>query len=328
MLLDEGYRVRALDRFFFGSHLPSPRPELEIVKEDSRYIGLEHLEGIDAVIDLVAVSNDPSGELFKEPTWQINCESRIRTATLAKKAGIKRYLLPSSCSIYGFQASETIADENSPINPLTTYARANEQAERGVLSLADEQFPAIVLRQATIYGYSPRMRFDLAINGMTFGAWRTGILPTMRDGTQWRPMLHVRDAARALVFMLTADPETVGGEIFNVGSGANNYQIARLAEVIADTVPRDVEIEWYGDPDERSYRVCFDKIEKLGYRAENLAEDGVREICEALETGKIDKTTETITLEWYQTLHKWYEIVREVELHGGLLELPEPPGEA
>ncbi len=325
MLLEAGYGVRAIDRFFFGEHLLDNHLNLEKIKEDSRFLRPEHFEGVDAVIDLVAISNDPSGELFQRPTWEINFESRVRSAKLAKKAGVERYILPSSCSLYGFQDPDHIADENSPTNPLTTYARANEKAEKGVLPLADNDFHVIVLRQATVYGYSPRMRFDLAINGMTYGAWRTGKLPTMRDGSQWRPMVHVRDTARAQILMLTADLSLVNGQIFNVGSAANDYQIGKLATIVADTVPRDVEIEWYGDPDHRSYRVSFDKIEALGYNAEYVAEHGVREVCEALEAGKIDKTTETLTLEWYRELHRWYDVIRQVELHGGLLELPEVP---
>ena len=325
MLLEANYRVRAVDRFFFGQDLLNEHPNLEQVKEDSRFLRSEHFDGVDAVIDLVAVSNDPSGELFQKPTWEINFESRVRTAKLSKQAGVQRYILPSSCSIYGFQDPNYIADEETPTNPLTTYARANEKAEHGVSSLADDNFHVVVLRQATVYGYSPRMRFDLAINGMTYGAWRTGKLPTMRDGSQWRPMVHVRDTARAQIFMLSVDPSAVSGQIFNVGSDTNNYQIGKLAEIVSNTVPREVTIEWYGDPDHRSYRVSFDKIEALGYRAKYVAEDGVREVCEALEAGKIDKTTETLTLEWYKDLHKWHDIIRQVELHGGLLEIPELP---
>jgi nucleoside-diphosphate-sugar epimerase len=321
MLLAEGYRVRAFDRFFFGRDLLDAHERLEIVQEDSRYIAPEHFRGIDAVIDLVAVSNDPSGELFQAATWQINCESRVRTAKLAKEAGVRRYILPSSCSIYGFLDDDCIANEASPTNPLTTYAKANEAAERGILPLADATFCVVVLRQATVFGYSPRMRFDLAINGMTYGAWKTGRLPLMRDGSQWRPMVHVRDTVRAQIFMLQAPADKISGEIFNVGSASNVYRIGPLGEIVAKMVPRPVEIEWYGDPDHRSYRVAFDKIESLGYKAECTAENGVREICDALETGKIDKTPKTITLEWYQELHKWHRIIRDVERHGGILEL-------
>lgn len=321
MLLEEGYEVRAVDRFFFGRHLLPEHDRLEVVVEDCRKLTPEHFAGVEAVIDLAAISNDPSGELFQEATLQINRDARVRAARLAKEAGVRRYILPSSCSIYGFQEDGHIADETSPTNPLTTYARANEMAEQGALPLTDDSYCVVVLRQATVYGLSPRMRFDLAINGMTFGAWKTGRLPLMRDGTQWRPMVHVRDTARAQMFMLTADPDKVNGQIFNVGSADNTYQIGPLGELVAGYVPRDVEIEWYGDPDMRSYRVGFGKIEALGYRTEKTASDGVAEICDALEGGTVDKTIQTITLDWYKKLTQWHSIIREVEMYGGIVEI-------
>ena len=322
MLLAQGYKVRALDRFFFGGDLLPEHEHLERIRADSRRLEPELFEGVDHVIDLVAISNDPSGELFQNATYQINHASRVRCAELAKAAGVKRYILPSSCSIYGFQDPEVICDETHPTKPLTTYAKANEMAERGVLPLADESFCAIVLRQATVYGYSPRMRFDLAINGMTYGAWKTGVLPLMRDGTQWRPMVHVRDTARAQIFLLNAPQEKVSGQLFNVGSDENNYQLGPLAEIVCETLPKEVRIDWYGDPDHRSYRVGFDKIEALGWKAKYTAREGALEIYEKLEGGEIDKTTQTITLQWYQELTKWHRIIKEVELHGGIVEIP------
>ena len=326
MLLEAGYAVRALDRFFFGRELLADHDRLEVVVEDNRRLTAAHFEGVETVIDLAALSNDPTGELFQEATRQINCAARVNAARLAKQAGAKRYVLPSSCSIYGFQQHDApAANETSSTNPLTTYARANEEAEQGALALADSQFCVVALRQATVYGISPRMRFDLAINGMTYGAWKTGKLPVMRDGSQWRPMVHVRDAAAAQLFMLEADPARVNGQIFNVGSAADTCQIRPLAELIAEQVARcasnKVAIEWYGDPDQRSYRVNFDKIEALGWRAEKTIGDGVAEICAALKAGRIDKTLETLTLEWYQALTHWHGIVRKVEMHGGILEI-------
>ncbi|PRY24441.1 nucleoside-diphosphate-sugar epimerase [Aliiruegeria haliotis] len=321
MLLEQGYKVRALDRFFFGRELLADHANLDVIVEDSRHLTPAHLDNVDAVIDLVALSNDPSGELFQDATYQINRDSRIRCARLAKAAGAKRYILPSSCSIYGFQDPGVVVPETAPTNPLTTYAKANEMAELGVLPLADDDFCVIVLRQATVYGLSPRMRFDLAINGMSEGAWKTGKLPLMRDGSQWRPMVHVTDTARAQIFMLTAPRDKVSGQIFNVGSDQNNYQLGPLAEIVAHAVPRDVEIEWYGDPDHRSYRVAFDKIEALGWTATKTAADGTAEICAALEAGTTAKTTRTITLAWYQELMKWHSLLRGMEMHGGLVDL-------
>lgn len=319
-LLADGYAVRAVDRFFFGEGLIDPHDNLTMVREDTRHLTAEHFAGIDYVIDLAAISNDPSGELFQDATVQINHKGRARAARLARDAGVKRYILPSSCSIYGFQNDGFSTEDHKP-NPLTTYARANLAAENDSLPLASEGFTVVVLRQATVYGLSPRMRFDLAVNGMTFGAWKTGKLPLMRDGTQWRPMVHVRDTVAAQIFMLTADADKVNGQIFNVGSDTNNYQIKALAETVAKTVPKDVTIEWYGDPDHRSYRVAFDKIESLGYKASLVAEDGVAEIIEALEAGTLDKTPKTITLDWYRQLVEWHDRIKAVELHGGIVDI-------
>jgi nucleoside-diphosphate-sugar epimerase len=319
-LLERGYAVRVLDRFFFGEALMPPQPNLEIVREDTRFLTQAHFKDMDAVIDLAAISNDPSGELFQDATWQINHEARANAARLAKQAGVKRYILPSSCSIYGYQP-EMIADELTPTNPLTTYAKANELAEKDSLKLADKNFTVIVLRQATVYGYSPRMRFDIAINGMTYGAWKTGKLPLMRDGKQWRPFVHVKDTVDAMIFMLTVDAARVNGQIYNVGSDDNVYQIAPLAEMVARCVSPDVKIEWYGDPDHRSYRVSFRKIEALGWKATRGAEEAINEIVGYLKSGKLDKTTETLTLEWYKTLQHWHEVIKQVELYGGILDL-------
>ncbi len=321
LLLESGYHVRAVDRFFFGRDLLPTDDRLEIVREDARRLDQSHFGGVGAVIDLVAISNDPSAEAFQEATWAINREARVRTAHLAKASGVKRYVLPSSCSIYGFVPPGVCAEETSPTNPLTTYAKANEKAEQGVLPLADDDFCVVVLRLATAFGYSRRMRFDLAINGMTYGAWKHGRLPLNRDGTQWRPMVHVRDAARAQLFMVEAAACDVNGRIFNVGSPRNTYQIGPLAKLVTEHVPRAVEIEWYGDPDHRSYRVSFERIERLGYRAETNAEEGVTEICHALDKGLIDKTPKTITLEWYKMLEQWHGVLRDVELHGGVVNL-------
>lgn len=321
MLLADGYQVRVLDRLFFGRSLLPEHENLEVIKADSRRLEPAYFENVDHVIDLVAISNDPSGELFQSATYAINHESRVHCARMAKAAGVKRYVLPSSCSIYGFQEPEVICDETFKTNPLTTYAKANEMAEHGVFSLVDDDFCAVVLRQATVYGYSPRMRFDLAINGMTYGAWKTGVLPLMRDGSQWRPMVHVRDTAAAQMFMLKAPKEKINGELFNVGSEENNYQLGPLAELIGEVLPKDVKIDWYGDADHRSYRVGFDKIEALGWKAKMTAKDGALEIYERLEAGTLDRTTETITLDWYQALATWHQKIKEVELHGGILEL-------
>lgn len=323
-LVKKGYRVKALDRYFFGRDKIEPTRDIEIIQDDSRKLTDELFADVFAVIDLVAISNDPAGETFSQSTWEINHQSRVTTAGRSKKMGVKRYILPSSCSIYGF--TEQVVDETAPTNPLTTYARANEKAEQGVLALTDNDFTVSIMRQATVFGYSPRMRFDLAINGMTFGAWKNKKLPLMRDGKQYRPMVHIQDTTDVMLHLLEFDPGPINGQIFNVGSDDCNFQIGNLgntvAGIVADKIGQKVAIEWYGDPDHRSYRVSFDKIEKkLGWKAKWSGEDGVLEIVDALQAGKLDKTPQTITLDWYRQLVEWHKIIREVEKYGGILDI-------
>jgi nucleoside-diphosphate-sugar epimerase len=303
LLLDNGYRVTALDRFFFGAErLPVGNPAMSVVEGDIRTVGKEIMDGIDSIIDLAAISNDPAGELDPVMTWSINHLGRFRIATLGKMAGVKRYILPSSCSIYGFQDDKV--DETSTVNPLTTYAKANLAAEQDVLTLADDDYCAIVIRQATVYGQSERMRFDLAVNGMTKGFFQNGKIPILKDGSQWRPFVHVKDTSKAMMMLLEVDQKSVNGQIINVGSDEQNYQIFDLAKRVADGQGIPFEYEWYGDPDLRSYQVGFDKIvEILDFSPDFHAEDGAREIRAALDSGEVDPNDpSTITLEWYKKL--------------------------
>ena len=323
-LIESGHKVIAVDRYFFGRDKLSDNTNLEVVVDDSRKLTGDVFKGVDFVIDLVAISNDPSAELFSEQTWAINHASRVNTANLARAAGVKRYILPSSASIYGCQ--DEPVDENSPTNPLTVYAKANEKTETDVLATASDDFVVTVIRQATVFGYSRRMRFDLAVNGMTYGCWKTGKLPLMRDGKQYRSMVHISDTTDVMMLLLTCDESKINGEIFNVGSQANNFQIEDLATRVAKTVNaktgRDIDIEWYGDPDRRSYRLKFDKIEnRLGWKAVHSVEEGVEKIIDALERGEIDRTPPTITLEWYRNLTYWHKIIKEVEKYGGILDI-------
>ena len=303
MLLEVGHEVVAVDRFLFGREvLPQEAHGLTVVQEDVRRIRTTILEGVDAVVDLAALSNDPAGELDPEKTWEINHRARVRLARMAKERGVRRYLLPSSCSVYGFQ--DGVLDESSPPNPLTTYAKANLQAEREVLPLADAHFVVVVIRQATVYGYSPRMRFDLAINGMVRGFFRNGKIPILRDGTQWRPFVHVRDTCRAILMLLDAPGDRVNAEVFNVGADDQNVQIMALAQRVANALGVPFSYEWYGLPDHRSYRVSFRKIsERLGYRTVHTIEEGAREVYQALREGQVDADDpRTITVSWYKHL--------------------------
>jgi nucleoside-diphosphate-sugar epimerase len=301
-LLEAGYRVTAVDRFLFGRETLAPRAGLTIREEDIREVDTALFEGQEAVIDLAALSNDPAGELDPDRTWAINHRARVRVARLAKAAGVRRYILPSSCSVYGFQ--EGILTEESPVNPLTTYAKANLQAERDVLPLASGEFCVVVLRLATVYGYSPRMRFDLAVNGMVRGLVKHGKIPILRDGTQWRPFVHVGDVAAAMVRMLEAPAGRVNGQVINVGSDDQNVQILPLARAVAEAVGVPFVYEWYGAPDHRSYRVSFRKLgDVAGWRPQRTPAEGAREVYGALREGKVDPDDpRTITVGWYKHL--------------------------
>lgn len=320
LLLQRGYRVTVLDRFFFGDTLADlqANPRLRLVRDDIRWAPASVFKGVHAVLDLAAISNDPAGELDPKRTMEINHRGRARICRLAKSAGVQRYVLASSCSIYGFQ--DAPVDETSPIKPLTAYAEANAGAERSTLVRASDSFTVTALRQATVYGASRRMRFDLAINGMALALHATGQMKIMRDGTQWRPMVHVRDTSRAFLAVLEADPGKVNGEIFNVGSADQNLQVLPLAKRIARACGKPFAFEWYGDPDHRSYRVRFDKIRRrIGYKCEVTPEMGAREIFDALQAGRLVDGPKTRTVEWYRNLSEWHGRLQRVVLRNRLL---------
>ncbi|MEM2146220.1 MAG: SDR family oxidoreductase [Candidatus Jordarchaeaceae archaeon] len=321
LLLDRGYEVTCLDRLFFGKETLKNvinNPKFKVIQDDIRWFDPKILEEIDVVLDLAALSNDPTGELDSQKTLEINYKGRLRVAKLAKEKGVERYILASSCSVYGFQ--EGLLNESSPTDPLTTYAKANLLAEQEILPLADDNFTSLALRQATVYGLSPRMRFDLAINGMTLGFFKNGKIPILRDGNQWRPFVHVRDTSKAFILAIEAPREKVSGEVFNVGANEQNYQIFPLAKLVAESVGLPFEYEWYGSPDYRSYRVSFDKIkEVLKFKPEYTPKEGSREIYEALQEGTVTDDLKTITVKWYKHLLEMQKFLKEVEIGGAIL---------
>jgi len=287
MLLERGYEVIILDRLFFGKDsIKEIEDQVKVVKDDIRWFNPDVLEGVDAVFDLAALSNDPSGELDPQKTMEINYMGRVRVAKLAKKKGVKKYVLASTCSVYGFQ--DGILDEASNVNPLTTYAKASYMAEKEALPLADKNFTVTVLRQATVYGFSYRMRFDLAVNGMVKALFENGKIRIMRDGTQWRPFVHVKDTSMAFIKVMESESELINGQTFNVGSNNQNIQIFNLGKTVAEACGKEFKYEWYGDPDKRSYKVSFNKIrEVLGYETKHSIAEGAKEIWQKLSEGTL-----------------------------------------
>jgi nucleoside-diphosphate-sugar epimerase len=319
-LLKKGYSVTVLDRLFFGSDsLKEIINKIILIKDDIRFFDSKLLKGMDAIFDLAALSNDPSGELDPKKTLEINYKGRVRVATLAKKFGIRKYVLASTCSVYGFQ--DGLLKEESELNPLTTYAKASALAEKEILALNNKNFSTTILRQATVYGFSYRMRFDLAINGMVLGYYKNGKIPIMRDGKQWRPFVNIKDTSNAFIRILESETELVKGQIFNVGSDEQNIQIYNLAKLVAKSCNLPFRYEWYGDCDNRSYRVSFKKIRnKLGFKPQTTIKEGAKAIFIALKKGIINPNDpRMITVKWYKHILKMQKILRDIELKGELL---------
>jgi nucleoside-diphosphate-sugar epimerase len=226
---------------------------------DTRQLSPEDLATFDAVVHLADLSNDPVGQLNADVTRDINHGGTLRVAELAKEAGVRRFVYMSSCSIYG--ASGAVDNtETSPVDPQTEYARCKVLAERDLHDLCDERFAATYLRNATAFGVSPRMRFDLVVNNLAGYAWTERVIRMESDGTPWRPFVHILDISQAVACVLAAPTDDVNDEAFNVGSNDQNYQIRQVAEVISDTFPGCELTVGDSSADMRNYRANFDKI--------------------------------------------------------------------
>jgi nucleoside-diphosphate-sugar epimerase len=236
------------------------RPPVTYV--DTRDVTVDDLRGFDAVVHLAEISNDPVGELDPRLTECVNHAGSVRLASLAKAAGVRRFVHMSSCSVYGANSLEA-SSETSPTDPLTAYARAKLQTEIDVGRLADEDFAPTFLRNATAYGASPNQRLDLVVNDLTALAFLTSRISMTSDGMPWRPFVHILDIAKAVACVLDADEETVRGEVLNVGSDDQNLQVKEVAELVAERVP-GCALE-FGPPgaDSRDYRADFSKIHTL-----------------------------------------------------------------
>ncbi|WP_162425894.1 NAD-dependent epimerase/dehydratase family protein [Pontibacter pudoricolor] len=231
---------------------------------DVRTMPADVLEGVDAVVHLAAISNDPMGTKFEEVTLDVNYRSTIKIAEMAKVAGVKNYVFASSCSMYG-AASEQAKTEESELNPLTAYARSKVASEKELAPLAGDGFTVTCLRFATACGMSDRLRLDLVLNDFVAGAISTGKITILSDGSPWRPLIHVKDMARAIEWAITRTPDN-GGEFLAVNAGSNewNYQVKELAETVAEVIPgTEVSVNLEAAPDKRSYRVNFDKFKAL-----------------------------------------------------------------
>lgn len=261
MLMETGHEVVGLDSDLYAGCTYGPAfPDFPYTRKDVRDIGLPDLEGYDAVIHLAALSNDPLSDLNPGLTFDINHAASVRVAELAKAAGVGRFLFSSSCSTYG-ASGDGILNEEASFNPVTPYGTTKVLVERDVAALASDSFSPTFLRNATVYGVSPRMRFDLVLNNLVAWAYASGIIYLKSDGTPWRPLVHIEDLSRAFIAVLQAPRERIHNEAFNVGSNGENYRILDLAKIVEKTVPK-CRIEFAKDagPDKRCYRVDFGKF--------------------------------------------------------------------
>ena len=313
MMAKEGHEVTVLDRMFLNYDDVEREyhdMKVRLIKGDIRDFDPNYLKGMDATVDLAALSNDPSGDLDPVKTWDINYIGRVRVARMAKKLGVKKYIVASSCSVYGFR--DDIADEKSKPNPLTTYAQANIAVENDNVRLSDEEFASTALRFATAFGYSKRMRFDIAVNAMTLNAYKTNKIRLMRDGEQYRPFVHVIDISRSILNVLSQPKDVVGGEVFNIGGDSLNVKLKDLAKIIKNEVDPTSEIEWYGDPDIRSYKVSFKKaLNELKFKTVVDIKKGAQEILDKLKSGELADLPQTHTVEYYKKLLESASIVNK-----------------
>lgn len=310
-LLEAGYRIRALDRFFFGVGTLgryAGHPALDLKTIDIRDLGARELEGCWGVLDLSGLSNDPAAEVDLQLTWEINEKGRVDLARSAQSAGVERYVFSGSCSVYGAGGDADLA-EDSELNPLTAYAQAAAKAEEAIRAMNRPGFTTVALRNATVFGLSPRMRFDLVVNVMTLSAFERGQIVVTGGGRQRRPLVHVQDAARAFMCALEANADAVGGEVFNVGLA--NFRMIELSEAVRKAVPTPVQVQFApGDADKRDYSVNFEKARKvLGFSACVDIPVGVREIHRALEAGQVERGLVTKTVAWYRHLIKMARVL-------------------
>jgi nucleoside-diphosphate-sugar epimerase len=289
-LLDHGYSVTVLDALLYGDESIRDlynRPDFELIHDDMRNVEavVRAMQYADAVVHLGALVGDPACALDEKLALEINLAATRMIAEVARGFGIQRFIFASTCSVYG--ASDQLLDERSALNPVSLYARTKIDSERVLLALNDDRFAPIILRFATVYGLSPRPRFDLVVNLLAAQAVCEKRI-TIFGGNQWRPFIHVNDAAEAILKCLEAPLHAVKGQIFNVGSDDQNYQIAQLGDLIKKLIP-DVEVIRQGDDtDRRNYRVSFAKIRKhLGFTPRYTVADGILEIKAAIEAGRI-----------------------------------------
>ncbi|MEA5504065.1 SDR family oxidoreductase [Halotia wernerae UHCC 0503] len=315
LLIARGHEVVGVDTGFYkvGWLYNGTEVTAKTLNKDIRHIAPEELTGVEAVVHMAELSNDPTGQLAPNITYEINHLGSVRLANLAKTMGVRRFIYMSSCSVYGV-ATEGDVTEASPINPQTAYADCKTLVERDVKLLADDDFSPTFMRNATAFGASPRMRFDIVLNNLAGLAWTTKEIKMISDGTPWRPLVHALDICKAIVCAIEAPRDIVHNQIFNVGDTANNYRVKEIAEIIASSFPGCKLSLGDNGADNRSYRVSFEKINTIlpGFKCDWNAQLGAQQLFELFN--QIDMTEDTFLFRGFTRLKQLEYLIRTEQI--------------
>lgn len=287
MLLKRGHEVVGMDADWYSNcTFGDPRQIIDVpnICKDIRQASVSDLRGFDTVMHLAALSNDPLGNYNAELTDEINHKAAVRLGEMSREAGVRHFIFSSTCSNYGVAGNEFI-DENGSFNPYTPYARAKVAAEMGLKPLSDDNFSVTLMRSATAFGYSPRIRWDLVLNNLTAHAMTSGRIYMKSDGTPWRAIVHIEDISRAFTAVAEAKREIVHDQAFNVGQTKENYRVSEIAQIISETVPScRIEYAPGAGPDPRCYRVNCDKLQRMvpAYQPQWSARAAAEQVYEAI----------------------------------------------
>lgn len=315
LLMQNGHEVIGVDTGFYkvGWLYNTNSATPKTLNKDLRNLTAEDFQDIDAVVHMAELSNDPAGQLAPHVTYEINHKGSVHLANLAKAAGVRRFVYMSSCSVYGVATEDDVTEE-SPVNPQTAYAICKTLVERDVKPLADDGFSPTFMRNATAYGASPRMRFDIVLNNLAGLAWTTKEIKMSSDGTPWRPLVHGLDICKAIICTLEAPRDLIHNQVFNVGDTTHNYQVKEIAQTIAN-IFEGCQLS-FGDngSDNRSYRVSFEKINQSlpGFKCEWNAQRGAQQLFDLFKL--IDMTQETFLFRGFTRLKQLEHLIRTEQI--------------